>query len=170
MSTSPASSQVLFSTVPIVTCSSLHMHVRDKSTCNKIPCTLFQVKRVSNTRVETACDTVPHCALCTEHQAHAAMLHVCISSHSVPPTQPTTAAARSAAAVVGGVGGPAGAWQHASSPCIHVLHTCAESNKIAGHVSGTRTGDCPKEQIYPIMHGTSPAHPQENTKLPPRRG
>ena len=60
---------------------------------------------------------------------------------------------------------PAGAWQHASSPCIHVLHTCAESNKIAGHVPGTRAGGCPKEQIYPIMHGTLPAHPQENTKL-----
>jgi hypothetical protein len=43
-----------------------------------------------------------------------------------------------------------------------MLHTCAESsNKIADsadHVSlslsGTLAGDCPKEQIYPTMHGT----------------
>ena len=72
MSTSPASPQVLSSTVLIVTCnvSSLYMHVCDKTTCSsKIACTSFQVKRVSNTRAETACDKVPHCALCTVHYA-----------------------------------------------------------------------------------------------------
>ena len=45
--------------------SSLYMHVRDES--NKIPCTPFQAKHVPNTRAETACDKVLHCALCTEH-------------------------------------------------------------------------------------------------------
>ena len=66
--------------------------------------------------------------------------------------------ALSAAAVVGGVGRPAGAWQHASSPCMHVLHTCAESNTIA----------VLKNKFIPYMvYEYLPAHPQIPNWLPP---
>ena len=134
---------------------SLYMHARNKSTCNKIPCTPFQAKRVPNTRAGTACDKVPHCALCTGHQAHAAMLHVRTSSH--PCRSPRPPLRRREA--------PPQWW--AGWAGLQVHGNMQVRNKIAGHVLGTWTGGCPKEQFFPIhtWHEHSPAHPQESTKL-----
>jgi hypothetical protein len=97
---------VLFSTVPTATCStslfafcvvmlhvrmwgvsSLYMHVCDDS--NKILCTPFQAKHVSNTRAETACDYVTK--LRTVHHALSTkLMQLCYmyAPRATPPRPP----------------------------------------------------------------------------------
>ena len=129
----------------------------------------------------------PAASLRTVHYALSTKLmqlcHVCTSSH--PPRPPAhTAAAR--APPSGGRGGRARAHgnmqaHHAYMYCIRAqrviklqvmyqapgLATVLKNKYIPSCMVHRRR--CPKEQIYPIMHGTSPAHPQENTNRLPQR-
>ena len=156
MSTSPASSQVLFSTVPIVTCST-------HCTCMhaiRVRVIKFRAHRSKQSACQTHAQKLHVTKFRTVHCARGTkLMQLCYmyAPRATPCRSPRPPLRRREA--------PPQWW--AGWAGLQVHGNMQVRNKIAGHVLGTWTGGCPKEQFFPIhtWHEHSPAHPQESTKL-----